>query len=52
MTTLLDLIDFYYECDVNPYCDCKYYELCAFIHYFYPIDFPIPTAIIYADGEI
>lgn len=48
---MLDLIDFYYECDVSPYCNCKYFELCNCTHYFYPIDFPIPTTIIYADGE-
>lgn len=47
----IDLIDLYYECETHPYCDCKYRELCAFIQYFYPIDFPIPTAIIYAEGE-
>lgn len=55
MVTLLDLIDFYYECEVNPYCHCKYHGLCDIISYLFHIDyndyFPVPTAIIYADGE-
>lgn len=58
MTTILDLIDFYYECENHPFCRCKHYKICYVMCFIYSfngptrLDFPIPTTIIYAEGEI